>query len=87
MLLTYNPPRRRYRISRIPRPAVVHWVTGVARLAAVRGVTGIPRSAAVRWLAGLIGVSAMALLPWTVYLASSLPPSISARHSNPRTGY
>jgi hypothetical protein len=95
MLLTYNPPRRRYRIPRTPRLAFVRGVAGIPRLAAVRRVTGIPRLAVVRGVAGtprltavrwltaltaLIGVSAMVLLPWTVYLASSLPPSITARH-------
>lgn len=33
-----------------------------------------------RWIATLVMVSAVILLPWIAYLASSLPPSVSARH-------
>jgi hypothetical protein len=35
---------------------------------------------AFRWLVGLIAVSAAVLLLWAVYLALSLPASVSARH-------
>jgi hypothetical protein len=35
---------------------------------------------AFRWLVRVIAVSAAALLPWAVYLALSLPASVSARH-------
>lgn len=33
-----------------------------------------------RWLTALLATSAAVLLPWTGYLAATLPPSISAQH-------
>jgi hypothetical protein len=40
---------------------------------------GVARPA-FRWLVRLIAVSAVVLVPWAVYLALSLPASVSARH-------